>query len=114
MSMLRAENIYKNFGKTEVLKGINLTVEEGEVVAIIGPSGSGKSTFLRCLNKLETVQNGTIIVDGDIICENGKYKSENEIRPVIKKMGMVFQNFNLFPQTSVLQNIISLYFLKLD
>lgn len=106
MSMLRAENIYKNFGKTEVLKGINLTVEEGEVVAIIGPSGSGKSTFLRCLNKLETVQNGTIVVDGDIICENGKYKSENEIRPVIKKMGMVFQNFNLFPQMSVLQNII--------
>jgi len=104
--MLIAENIYKNFGKTEVLKGINLSVKKGEVVAIIGPSGSGKSTFLRCLNKLETVQQGTIIVDGDIICESGKYRSEKEIRPIIKQMGMVFQNFNLFPQMTALQNII--------
>lgn len=104
--MLRAENIYKNFGKTEVLKGINLSVKKGEVIAIIGPSGSGKSTLLRCLNKLESVQQGTIIVDGDVICENGKYRSEKEIRPIIKQMGMVFQNFNLFPQMTVLQNII--------
>ena len=109
--MLRAENIYKSFGKTEVLKGISLNVEPGEVIAIIGPSGSGKSTFLRCLNKLETVQNGTIIVDGDVICENGKYRSDKEIRPIIKQMGMVFQNFNLFPQMTTLQNIIEAPFL---
>ncbi|MBE7029047.1 MAG: amino acid ABC transporter ATP-binding protein [Ruminococcaceae bacterium] len=106
MSMLVAKNIYKNFGKLEVLKGINLEIGQGEVVAIIGPSGSGKSTFLRCLNKLEKVDKGSIYVDGDVICENGIYKSDKEIRKTIKKMGMVFQNFNLFPQLSVLQNII--------
>lgn len=106
MSMLIAENIHKSFGKLSVLKGIDVQVEQGEVVAIIGPSGSGKSTFLRCLNKLETVDNGTIIVDGETICENGIYRSEKELRSTIKKMGMVFQNFNLFPQLSVLQNII--------
>ncbi len=103
--MLIAENIHKSYGKNEILKGISLSVKKGEVVAIIGPSGSGKSTFLRCLNKLETVQDGTIIIDGDFICEEGKYKSEKEIRPIIKQMGMVFQNFNLFPQMTVLQNI---------
>lgn len=106
MSMLIAKNIYKSFGKLEVIKGIDVEVKQGEVVAIIGPSGSGKSTFLRCLNKLEKVDNGTIIVDGETVCENGVYKSDKELRSTLKKMGMVFQNFNLFPQLSVLQNII--------
>ncbi len=106
MSMLIAKNIYKSFGKLEVIKGIDVEVKQGEVVAIIGPSGSGKSTFLRCLNKLEKVDNGTIIVDGETVCENGVYKSDKELRNTLKKMGMVFQNFNLFPQLSVLQNII--------
>ena len=106
MAILCAENIEKSFGKTEVLKGVSLNVEKGEVIAIIGPSGSGKSTFLRCLNKLEKVDNGTIIVDGETVCENGVYRSDKELRPTLKKMGMVFQNFNLFPQLSVLQNII--------
>ena len=106
MSMLIAKNIHKSFGKLDVIKGIDVTVEQGEVVAIIGPSGSGKSTFLRCLNKLEKVDKGTIIVDNEIVCENGVYKSDKEIRNTIKKMGMVFQNFNLFPQLSVLQNVI--------
>lgn len=106
MSMLIAKNIHKSFGKLDVLKGIDVSVEQGEVVAILGPSGSGKSTFLRCLNKLEKVDNGTIIVDGETLCEDGMYKSDKEIRNTIKKMGMVFQNFNLFPQLSVLQNII--------
>ena len=106
MAILCAENIKKNFGKTEVLKGVSLSVEKGEVIAIIGPSGSGKSTFLRCLNKLEKVQDGTIVFDGEIIAQNGKYKSDKELRPIIKRLGMVFQNFNLFPQKTVLQNVI--------
>ena len=106
MAILCAENIEKSFGKTEVLKGVSLNVEKGEVIAIIGPSGSGKSTFLRCLNKLEKVQSGTIVFDGETIVENGKYKSDKELRPIIKRLGMVFQNFNLFPQKTVLQNVI--------
>ncbi len=103
---LQARQIKKNFGKLEVLKGIDLTVSQGEVVAIIGPSGSGKSTFLRCLNRLETVNGGTISLDGDYIVENGKYRPDASVRPILKKMGMVFQQFNLFPHKSVLQNII--------
>ena len=106
MAILCAKNIKKSFGKTEVLKGVDLEIEKGEVVAIIGPSGSGKSTLLRCLNKLEKVQDGTIVFDGEIIAQNGKYRSDKELRPVIKRLGMVFQNFNLFPQKTVLQNVI--------
>lgn len=106
MAVLEAENIKKKFGKLEVLKGVNLSVEKGEVIAIIGPSGSGKSTFLRCLNKLEKIDNGTIKLDGDFIAKDGVYPSDKELRPIIKKMGMVFQQFNLFPHKSVLENII--------
>lgn len=106
MTVLRAENIKKKFGKLEVLRGIDLTVNEGEVVAIIGPSGSGKSTFLRCLNKLERIDEGNIYLYDDAIAENGTYKDDKELRPILKKMGMVFQQFNLFPHKSVLENII--------
>ncbi len=106
MAILEAANIVKNFGKTKVLRGIDIKVDRGEVVAVIGPSGSGKSTLLRCLNKLEIINGGTIIFDGETIAENGKYKSDKVLREIFKKMGMVFQNFNLFPQKSVLQNII--------
>ncbi len=106
MAILEAKNIVKNFGRLKVLRGIDMEVERGEVVAVIGPSGSGKSTLLRCLNKLENINDGTIIFDGEVIVENGKYKSDKVLREIFKKMGMVFQNFNLFPQKSVLQNII--------
>ena len=106
MAILEAKNIHKSFGKLKVLKGIDISVEKGEVVAIIGPSGSGKSTFLRCVNRLECVDKGTIVFDGETIVEDGKYKNEKALREILKKMGMVFQNFNLFPQKSVLQNII--------
>ncbi len=106
MAILEAKNIVKNFGKLEVLRGIDMQVERGEVVAIIGPSGSGKSTLLRCLNKLEAINDGTIAFDGETIVENGRYKKDKVLREIFKKMGMVFQNFNLFPQKSVLQNII--------
>ena len=106
MAVLKAENIKKKFGKLEVLRGIDLTVNEGEVVAIIGPSGSGKSTFLRCLNKLERIDEGNIYLYEDAIAEDGEYKDDKELRPILKKMGMVFQQFNLFPHKSVLENII--------
>ena len=105
MVVLKAENIKKKFGKLEVLKGIDITVSEGEVVAIIGPSGSGKSTFLRCLNKLEKIDQGNIYLYNDVIAENGEYRSDVQLRPLLKKMGMVFQQFNLFPHKSVIENI---------
>ena len=105
MPILKAENITKKFGKLNVLNGINLSLQKGEVVAVIGPSGSGKSTFLRCLNKLERADGGNIMFDGEIIAQNGIYRKDKELRPILKKMGMVFQQFNLFPHKSVLQNI---------
>ncbi len=106
MSVISAKNIVKSFGKLEVIKDVSMELEEGEVVAIIGPSGSGKSTFLRSLINLETVDNGTITIDGQIVVENGIYKKPEENRQAYQKLGMVFQNFNLFPHKSVLENII--------
>ncbi len=106
MSVISAKNIVKSFGKLEVIKDVSMELQEGEVVAIIGPSGSGKSTFLRSLINLETVDNGTITIDGQTVVENGVYKKAEENRPVYQKLGMVFQNFNLFPHKSVLENII--------
>lgn len=108
--MLRATDIKKSFGQLNVLSGISLSVEKGEVVALIGPSGSGKSTFLRCLNRLETIDSGEIWLDQDCMCrtegERVRYSSEAELRKITLKMGMVFQNFNLFPHMSVMENLI--------
>jgi glutamine transport system ATP-binding protein len=100
--MLKIKNLYKSYGKLSVLKGINLEVEAGKVIVIIGPSGSGKSTLLRCINGLEPIDNGTIEVDG--IRVDGKSRKQNlfKIRQIV---GMVFQQFNLFPHLSVLENI---------
>lgn len=111
MQMIRAEKIHKNFGKLEVLKGISLEVAKGEVVAIIGPSGSGKSTFLRCLNRLEVIDSGTIVIEGETLVTTGAdgrshYAPEQQVRQTCRKMGMVFQQFNLFPHLTVLENII--------
>lgn len=105
MYILQAEQIVKKFHKVDAVNGISLQVEPGEIIAIIGPSGSGKSTFLRCLNNLETVNGGSIYVDGVPFVENGKYKPDKEVRAICTKMGMVFQNFNLFPHKTVLQNV---------
>ena len=109
MAMLTAKGIRKRFGATEVLRGVSLSMEKGEVVAIIGPSGSGKSTFLRCLNHLETVDAGEIQLEGEWICreENGreKYAPERELQKLTMRMGMVYQSFNLFPHLSVLRNL---------
>ncbi len=106
MSVISAKNIVKSFGRLEVLKDVSMDVQEGEVVAIIGPSGSGKSTFLRSLINLETIDSGTITIDGDTVVEKGVYRKADANRAAYQKLGMVFQNFNLFPHKSVLENII--------
>ena len=96
--MINVKNLYKAFGKVEVLKGIDETIEKGEKVVIIGPSGSGKSTFLRCLNLMEVPTSGEIWFDGKDITK-AKAKEVDLIR---RKMGMVFQHFNLFPHLTIL------------
>lgn len=111
MLMISAQNIHKNFEKLEVLRGVSLDIQKGEVVAIIGPSGSGKSTFLRCLNRLETIDGGTIEIEGEKLVSTGaegipKYVEEAKARMICRKMGMVFQQFNLFPHLTVLENVI--------
>jgi len=98
--IIRTENLKKNFGKLEVLKGIDLSVMKGEVISIIGPSGGGKSTFLRCLNLLETPDEGKIFFEGVDIMTKKK-----DISKYRQKIGMVFQNFNVFPNLTVLDNI---------
>jgi polar amino acid transport system ATP-binding protein len=109
MRKIEAKKICKKFGDLEVLKSIDMTVDEGEVVAIIGPSGGGKSTFLRCLNKLETINGGTIIIDGDTLVstdENGNVHYADNSSKIACRMGMVFQQFNLFPHMTVLENLM--------
>jgi len=111
MYKIEAHNIVKNFEELEVLKGINMNVSEGEVVAVIGPSGSGKSTFLRCLNKLETINGGKIVIDGEVLADTNAagevvYAPMKESTRIACKMGMVFQQFNLFPHMTVLENLI--------
>ena len=107
MAILEVKNIHKSFGRTEVLKGIDFTLEKGEVLSIIGSSGSGKTTLLRCLNSLEFADKGQIIVSGETIfdAEINKRPSEAELRQKRLHFGRVFQNFNLFPQYSVLDNV---------
>lgn len=107
MAVLEVKNIQKNFGKVEVLKGIDFTLEKGEVLAIIGSSGSGKTTLLRCLNFLEIPDVGTITVDGKVLydSENKSTLNDEAIRQNRLHFGLVFQNFNLFPQYNVLENV---------
>lgn len=99
-TILSIKNLHKSFGKQEVLKGIDLEIEKGQVVVIIGPSGSGKSTFLRTMNLLEVPTRGTVVFEGVDITDKS-----NDIFKMREKMGMVFQQFNLFPNMSVLDNI---------
>ena len=107
MAILEVSNLKKSFGKTEVLKGISLSLEEGQVMSVIGSSGSGKTTLLRCINYLETADSGKIILDGDVLFDGestekltSKQKRERQL-----KIGLVFQQFNLFPQYNVLDNV---------
>jgi polar amino acid transport system ATP-binding protein len=99
--VIRLENIHKTFHKLEVLRGVNLRIGKGEVVAIVGPSGSGKSTLLRCINMLETPTRGKVFIKGQEITG----LEEKELRLVRQNIGMVFQLFNLFPHMTALQNI---------
>ena len=100
MSIIQVKNLKKSFGKLEVLKDINAEIKEQEVVCVIGPSGSGKSTFLRCLNRLEDITDGHVIINGQDITD-----PKLNINKVRQEVGMVFQQFNLFPHKTVLENI---------
>ncbi|CAB3640486.1 MULTISPECIES: glutamine ABC transporter ATP-binding protein GlnQ [Achromobacter] len=101
MSMVEFHNVTKTFGESVVLNGISLNIDAGEVVVVVGPSGSGKSTFLRCINVLETINDGDLLVDG--LSVNGGAAQVREIR---REAGMVFQQFNLFPQMTALENVM--------
>ena len=105
MAILEVQNIRKSFGKTEVLKGVSFSLEKGQVLAIIGSSGSGKTTLLRCLNFLETPDEGEIFIDGKPLAASAS-KDEVRIRENRLHFGLVFQNFNLFPQYTALENVM--------
>ncbi|MFJ2029545.1 amino acid ABC transporter ATP-binding protein [Streptosporangium sp. NPDC087985] len=109
--MIRAVGVRKSFGKLEVLKGIDLTVEKGQVVCLLGPSGSGKSTFLRCVNHLEKIDSGRLEVDGRLVgyaLQGGRLRElrDKEVARQRRDIGMVFQRFNLFPHMTALENIV--------
>lgn len=103
--IITVENLQKSFGELNIIKGISFSVHKGEVLVIIGPSGSGKSTILRCISQLEEVSGGTIKICGNPLVENGVYVNKKDRQKIILKSGLVFQNFNLFPHYSVLQNV---------
>ena len=111
MSMIRTEHVSKKFGSLEVLKDINLTVENGEVICIIGPSGAGKSTFLRSLNQLEMITGGKIFIEDELFLHREHDRTVESIdkekhKALMLEMGMVFQHFNLFPHKTVLENLM--------
>jgi polar amino acid transport system ATP-binding protein len=111
LSIIRTVEICKQFAHVEAVRNVSVTVEPGEVVAVIGPSGSGKSTFLRCLNGLETITNGEIYIDGELLEKrvdgHGHVRMNHENRArILLKMGMVFQRFNLFPHKTAKENIM--------
>ena len=104
--MLKVSNLKKRFGHTEVLKGINLEIKKGEILVIVGNSGGGKTTLLRCVNELEHCDEGNIQINGKNLCADGKYVGKKELKEIRKDIGLVFQNYNLFPHMSVLENLI--------
>lgn len=105
MTLIDVKDLQKSFGKLEVLKGISFEVKPSEVIAIIGPSGSGKSTMLRSLVHLEQINSGTISIGDHDLVRDGKYSSNETLKSITARMGMVFQHFNLFPHLTVLGNL---------
>ena len=105
MAILEVTQLTKSFGDTKVLKGIDFSMERGEILSVIGSSGSGKTTLLRCLTSLETADSGRIVVDGDLVFDGKTERSRAQKRKNQLKMGLVFQSFNLFPQYNVLKNV---------
>ena len=101
MALLEIKNITKLFDENTILKNVSLNVEKGEVIVILGPSGCGKSTFLRCINGLEQIQQGEILLDGEVISNRTK-----DMHLIRQKIGMVFQDYNLFEHLTVLDNLI--------
>ncbi|MGN0728982.1 amino acid ABC transporter ATP-binding protein [Treponema sp.] len=103
--ILRVEQLKKNFGELSVLKDVSFSLHRGEVLGIIGPSGSGKSTLLRCICQLEKITGGSVFICGQCMAKNGVYTDNASLRKIALNVGLVFQNFNLFPHFSVLKNI---------
>ena len=101
MALLEIKNIKKSYEEHEILKGISLNVEKGDVIVILGPSGCGKSTLLRCINGLETIQGGEILLDGEVISNRKK-----DMHLIRQKIGMVFQSYDLFPHLTVMKNLL--------
>lgn len=114
--MLKISDLHKSFNHQAVLKGVSLHIERGEILVIVGPSGSGKTTLLRCINFLEKCEKGTIELDGKVICKDGLYAPKNDLKKIRQDIGLVFQNFNLFPHKTILENVIEapVYALKQD
>ncbi len=108
MAILEIRNLIKNFGKTEVLKGVSFSMEEGEVVSVIGSSGSGKTTLLRCINFLERADSGQVYLDGELFFDGESHQkiTPAELRKKQLNLGLVFQDFNLFPQYNVIDNVM--------
>ncbi|MEG0570290.1 MAG: amino acid ABC transporter ATP-binding protein [Oscillospiraceae bacterium] len=104
--MIKVEGLKKNFGESEIFRDVSFEVNAGETVAVIGPSGVGKSTMLRCLIGLEKATDGDVYIEGDMLVRGGEYAQEKETRRICSKMGMVFQNFNLFSHLNVMKNLI--------
>ena len=106
MKMVEVNRLQKAFGSEAVLKDVTFSVEKGETVAVIGYSGAGKSTMLRCLIDLEKADGGDILIEGEALVKDGRYPDEKQARRICRKMGMVFQSFNLFPHLTVMGNLI--------
>lgn len=104
--MIEIKNLEKSFKGNKILKNISFTFKEGEILTLLGPSGAGKTTILRILNGLETCDSGSINLDNIKICENGIYADSSILKEIHKKIGLVFQTFNLFPHMSILENLI--------
>lgn len=105
--MIEIKNLEKSFKGNKILKNINFSLKEGEILSLLGPSGAGKTTILRILNGLETCDLGTINIDDFTICNEGKYVAPKKLKDIHNKIGLVFQNFNLFPHMSIMENLIA-------